>query len=224
MKLHLYRQHGAHIGERVRIEPGAIIIAEQIVIGAASTIGADSIIECDRCASGRLVALGKRTRVHCRSVEIGDALWSKDDVVIGGGGSDEAGARLRAGDACFFGEGAYLNTCHPLTLGDEVCIGSRAMLFTHSHWQSVLRGYPSLFGPIEIGDHVFIGNNAFVFPGVTIGAGATVMVNSFVAINVPANTLVGGVPAQVIRHVAAPSRDEQIAIVRDRLLPELARC
>ena len=222
MKVHLYRQHGADIGQAVRIEPGAIIIAAHIAIGAASIIGADATIECDVLRLGRLVALGKRTRVRCRSVEIGDALWAKDDVVIGGGGGDAAGARLRAGDACFFGEGAYLNTCEPLTLGDEVCIGSRAMLFTHSHWQSVLRGYPSLFAPIEVADHVFIGNQAFVFPGVTIGAGATVMVNSFVALNVPANTLVGGVPAQVIRHVTAPSRTEQIALVRDRLVPELA--
>jgi acetyltransferase-like isoleucine patch superfamily enzyme len=222
LKVHLYRQHGARIGEGVRIEPGALIIAAQISIGAASTIGADSHIECDTLRLGRLVAFGRRTRVRCRSLEIGDALWSKDDVVIGGGGGDEAGARLRAGHACFFGEGAYLNTCHPLTLGDEVCIGSRAMLFTHSHWQSVLRGYPSLFAPIAVGDHVFIGNHAFVFPGVTIGAGATVMVNSFVALNVPADTLVGGVPAQVVRHIAAPSRDEQVAIVRDRLVPELA--
>jgi acetyltransferase-like isoleucine patch superfamily enzyme len=222
MKVHLYRQHGARIGEGVRIEPGAIIIAASVSIGAASSIGADSSIECDALRLGRLVALGKRTRVRCRAVEIGDALWSKDDVVIGGGGGEEAGARLRAGDACFFGEGAYLNTCQPLTLGDEVCIGSRAMLFTHSHWQSVLRGYPSLFAPIEVGDHVFIGNQAFVFPGVTIGPGATVMVNSFVALNVPPNTLVGGVPAQVVRHVVAPSRAEQVAIVRDRLMQELA--
>jgi acetyltransferase-like isoleucine patch superfamily enzyme len=222
MKVHLYRQHGARIGEAVRIELGALIIADRISIGAASIIGTDSTIECDELRLGRLVALGKRTRVRCRSVEIGDALWSKDDVVIGGGGGDASGARLRAGDACFFGEGAYLNTCEPLTLGDEVCVGSRAMLFTHSHWQSVLRGYPSLFAPIEVGDHAFIGNQAFIFPGVTIGAGATVMVNSFVALNVPPNALVGGVPAQVIRHVAMPSRAEQVAIVRDRLMPELA--
>ncbi|MBI4519138.1 MAG: E3 binding domain-containing protein [Deltaproteobacteria bacterium] len=221
-KLQLYREHGARIGEGVRLEAGAIIIARNIAIGAASIIGADSTIECERLQLGRLAAFGKRTRVRCRSLEIGDALWSKDDVMIGGGGSDESGAHLRAGHACFFGEAAYLNPCHPVTLGDEVCIGSRAMLFTHSHWQSVLRGYPSLFGPITVGDHVFIGNQAFVFPGVTIGAGATVMVNSFVAINVPPATLVGGVPAQVIRHISAPARAEQVALVRERLLPELA--
>ncbi len=222
MKVHLYRQHGAHIGEGVRIESGAIIVAQHIDIGAASTIGAETTIDCERLQLGRLVAFGKRTRLRCRSVEIGDALWSKDDVVIGGGGSDEPDACLRAGDACFFGEGAYLNAGQPITLGDEVCIGSRAMLFTHSHWQSVLRGYPSLFAPIEVGDHVFIGNHAFIFPGVTIGAGATVMVNSLVALNVAPGTFVGGVPAQVIRHVTAPSRPEQIGIVRERLMPEIA--
>jgi len=221
-KIDLYRRHGAQIGTQVRIEPGALIIAAHIRIGDASSIGADTLIECDRLHLGRLVAFGRHTRVRCRSIEIGDALWSKDDVVIGGGGSDEPGASLRAGDACFFGEGAYLNTCHPITLGDEVCIGSRAMLFTHSHWQSVLHGYPSLFAPIEVGDHVFIGNNAFVFPGVRIGAGATVVVNSFVAVHVAPNTLVAGVPAQVMRHITTPSRDEQVVLVRDRLLPDLA--
>jgi len=222
MKVDLYRRHGARVGDGVRFEAGALVIAAQMCIGAGSTIGEASSIECARLHLGRLVAFGKRTRVRCQSVEIGDALWSKDDVVIGGGGSDEPGACLRAGDACFFGEAAYLNTGHPLTLGDEVCIGSRAMLFTHSHWQSVLRGYASLFGPISVGDHVFIGNNAFVFPGVTVGAGATVMVNSFVAVNVPANAFVGGVPAHVLRHTTPPTRAEQIGIVRERFLPELA--
>lgn len=217
LKLELYRRHGAEIGERARIEPGAIVVAAEIRIGSGSVIGADSTIECDSVQLGKLSVFGKRTRVHCRSVEIGDALWAKDDVVIGGGGSSEPAARLKIGDAAFIGEAAYLNPCHPITLGDEVCIGSRAMLFTHSHWQSILQGYASLFGPIEIGDHVFIGNQAFVFPGVTIGTGATVMVNSFVAVNVAPRALVGGVPARVIRHVPLPSREEQAELFRARI-------
>jgi acetyltransferase-like isoleucine patch superfamily enzyme len=220
-KVELYRRHGACIGDGVRIEPGAIIIAPRIAIGGMSAIGAGSVIECEHLQMGRLSVLGQRARVHARTVRFGDALWAKDGVTIGGGGSNEAGAHFVCGDAAFIGEGAYLNPCRPVTLGDEVCIGARAMLFTHSHWQSILRGYASLFGPIVVGDHVFIGNQAFVFPGVTIGAGATVMVNSFVALNVAPDTLVGGVPAQVIRHIAAPSRAEQIALLRVRM-PELA--
>ncbi len=222
LKLRLYREHGADIGEHVRLDSGAILLAAEVHLGDGVIIGADSSIECERLSLRPLAAFGKRTRARCRSIEIGAALWSKDDVVIGGGGSDEAGAHLRAGDACFFGEGAYLNPCHPITLGDEVCIGSRAMLFTHSHWQSVLRGYRSLFGPIQVGNHVFIGNQAFVFPGVSIADGATVMVNSFVAVNVAASTMVGGVPAQVIRHISAPSLAEQKKMLIDELMPEMA--
>jgi len=218
----LYRQNGAVIGEQVRIETGALVIADEIRIGAASTIGADSTIDCQRFALGRLSALGKRTRACCHGISIGDALWSKDDVMIGGGGAGQSRASLTAGDACFFGDGCNLNAGEPLLLGDEVCIGSRAMLFTHSHWQSVLRGYASRFGPIEVQDHVFIGNNVFVFPGVTIGVDSTVMVNSFVAVNVPPRTFVGGVPAQVVRHIVQPSREEQIEIIRTQL-PELGQ-
>jgi acetyltransferase-like isoleucine patch superfamily enzyme len=220
MKVHLYRSHGAEIGEGVRIEAGAVIIARELRIGAASSIGEGCTIECECFVIGRLSAFGKRARVRCRSVEIGDALWCKDDVVIGGGGSNEPGATLKIGDAAFIGEAVYLNPGHPISLGDEVCIGARAMLFTHSHWQSILRGYSSVFGPIEVGDHVFIGNQAFVFPGVSIASGVTVTVNSFVAVNVGPNALVGGVPAQVIRHVKPPSRKEQIELIRQRL-PEL---
>lgn len=213
-KIRLYRQHGARIGDGARIDSGAIVIAAHIDIGARSVIGADSTVECERLRLGRLSVFGRRARINCRSLEIGDALWARDDIVIGGGGAQEAGARLRAGDACFFGEGAYLNAGEPITLGDEVCIGSRAMLFTHSHWQSILRGHLSRFGPIEIGDHVFIGNNAFVFPGVRIGAGATVMVGSFVGAHVPPAVFVGGVPARILRHITPPTRAEQASIMR----------
>jgi acetyltransferase-like isoleucine patch superfamily enzyme len=221
MKAYLYRQHGARIGEDVRIEAGAVIVANSIDIGAASVIGEESSFDCDAVRLGGLVGFGKRTRVSCRSIAVGDALWSKDDVVIGGGGSRELGATLTAGAACFFGEGAYINPGHPITLGDEVCIAAHAQLYTHSHWQSALQGYPSVFGPITVGNHVFIGVNAFVFPDVTIGAGATVMVNSFVAMNVPPGATVGGVPVHVIKHAATLTLAEQIAVMR-RQLPELS--
>ncbi len=219
-KVALYVQNGAAIGEGVRIESGALVIADEIRIGAESSIGPDSMVDCKRFTLGRLSALGKRTRASCHTISIGDALWSKDDVMIGGGGAGQSQASLTAGDACFFGEGCYLNAGEPLTLGDEVCIGSRAMLFTHSHWQSVLRGNASRFGPIEVQDHVFIGNSVFVFPGVTVGSDSTVMVNSFVAVNVPPRTFVGGVPAQVVRHIDQPGREEQVEIMRTQL-PDL---
>jgi acetyltransferase-like isoleucine patch superfamily enzyme len=53
--------------------------------------------------------------------------------------------------------------------------------------------------PVTIGDHVWIGLNATILKGVTIGDGAVVSANSLVNRDVPPNTLVGGIPAKVLK-------------------------
>ena len=54
--------------------------------------------------------------------------------------------------------------------------------------------------PIHIGKQVWIGSNATILPGVTIGDGAIVAAGAVVAKYVPPNTVVGGVPAKIIKH------------------------
>ncbi len=55
--------------------------------------------------------------------------------------------------------------------------------------------------PIVIEDHVWIGCNVTVLKGVTIGEGAVIAAGSVVHRDVPARTLVAGVPAKVIKPV-----------------------
>ena len=55
--------------------------------------------------------------------------------------------------------------------------------------------------PITIGDHVWIGTSSLVLKGVTVGDGAVVAAGSVVTRDVPASTLVAGVPAKPVRKV-----------------------
>lgn len=58
---------------------------------------------------------------------------------------------------------------------------------------------PFIEASIDIGDHTWIGSNVFILPGVNIGCNCVIGANSVVTKNIPDNSIVGGVPAKLIR-------------------------
>ncbi len=107
------------------------------------------------------------------------------------------------GEATFVNRDVYIR---PGTrIGANVAIGPFVRLITDSHEigaHTRRAGRPS-FQPITIGDGVWIGAGATILGGVTVGDGAVIAAGSLVTRDVPADTLVGGVPARTIRQLPA---------------------
>ena len=110
------------------------------------------------------------------------------------------------------GKNVFLNTsCHfqdqgGITIGDGNLIGHNVVLATLNHEIDPERRQHTYPAPIVIGKNVWIGANATVTPGVTIGDGAIVAAGAVVTKDVLPMTVVGGVPAKIIK--AIPSREE----------------
>lgn len=93
-----------------------------------------------------------------------------------------------------------------VTIGDRVQIGPRVSFETMGHGLVYIpgKGRGRTSAPIVVEDEVWIGANAVILQGVTLGRGAVVAAGAVVNRDVPPRTLVGGVPARVLRDLAPP--------------------
>jgi acetyltransferase-like isoleucine patch superfamily enzyme len=201
LKVCLYRTYGAIIGDGVKIGAGTIIRCRLIRLGDRVEIGRDCIIKTDRFVMGTMSVIGDRARIATREVEMGEVCFSGDDILIGGGGALGPRSRLKVGDNCLISSRCVLNTGEPIVLGDEVGLSPNVQLYTHSHWQNVLRGYSARHAGIEVESGAYITANSLLVPGVRIGEGATVLANSVVSADVEPYTIVSGVPARKVGEI-----------------------
>ncbi|MCP2255287.1 hypothetical protein LY13_004061 [Prauserella aidingensis] len=114
----------------------------------------------------------------------------------------EHGLNTTFGENVFVNQGCTLMDKGGIRLGNGVMIAPKVSLITGGHPLPLAerREYIS-FAPIVVENDVWIGTAAVVTQGVTIGAGSVVAAGAVVTRDVPAATLVAGVPAQVITTV-----------------------
>ncbi len=164
-------------GSRFRLGKGSSVsISGAFVLGANGLLrgGRTSIVRVDEGAS----------------LEVKDAaLYYGADVVL------FPRSRLRIGST-------YINSdckirCHEsITIGDGCAISHDfTVMDSNAH---ILDGSKGT-APVVVEDHVWIGTRVMVLSGVTVGEGAVIAAGSVVTRDVPARSLVGGVPAKVIR-------------------------
>ena len=113
----------------------------------------------------------------------------------------DCGKNIHIGKHVFINMGCKFQDQGGIFIGDGVLIGHNVVLATLNHAMQPERRSDMLPAPIHIGKRVWIGSNATVLPGVTIGDGAVVAAGAVVTRDVPANTVVGGVPAKVIHYI-----------------------
>ena len=105
------------------------------------------------------------------------------------------------------GKNVFINSCCQfqdqggIYIGDGCLIGPGSMLATLNHGFAPADRPNMTHAPIRIGRGVWMGAHVTVLPGVTIGDNAIIAAGAVVAKDVPADMIVGGVPARVIKSI-----------------------
>jgi acetyltransferase-like isoleucine patch superfamily enzyme len=112
---------------------------------------------------------------------------------------------LGIGRACFLGDECLLDLAEAIELEEEVTLAERVLVLTHSNVgyadHPLQRHFPAMAAPVTVRRGSFVGAGVTILAGVTIGPRAFVAAGSVVTEDVPPATLVGGVPARVLRRL-----------------------
>ncbi|MDO9377013.1 MAG: sugar O-acetyltransferase [Ferruginibacter sp.] len=88
-----------------------------------------------------------------------------------------------------------------ITIEDNVLIAPKVSLLSEGHPISPQSRQSLIPGHIHIKKNAWIGAGATILAGVTIGENAVVAAGSVVSKDVAANTVVGGIPAKVVKEI-----------------------
>ncbi len=113
----------------------------------------------------------------------------------------DCGKNIHIGKRVFINAGCKFQDQGGITIGDDVLVGHNCVIATLNHSFEPERRADMVPAPVKIGDKVWIGANVTILPGVTVGEGAVLAAGAIVSKDVEARTVVGGVPARVIKRL-----------------------
>jgi len=120
------------------------------------------------------------------------------------------GAQVIVGDRTFINSGVSIGAQERVEIGANCAIGNYTLIMDSDFHSVADHTQPGIAQPVVIEDDVWLGARVTVLKGVRIGRGAVVAAGAVVTRDVPARTLVAGVPAKVVR-LLEPVGEERAA-------------
>lgn len=156
---------------------------------------------------GRFLKLGKHVRISGlgrQGVQIGNnvGIGAFSSVVVSASLND-LGNYIRIGNNVGIGEYAYLGGAGGLEIGDDCIAGQYLSCHPENHEfghldQPIRRQGVTRKG-IRIGSNCWLGSKVTILDGVTIGDGSVVAAGAVVTSSFPENSIIGGVPAKLLK-------------------------
>lgn len=159
------------------------------------SIGTDTIVKTSCIVGHSSIQIGSRCIIGRRTIL---AVHTNSKKTL-----------LKIGNDVELGDDNNISCISPLVISDGVLTGRKVMINDNLHGEITyeqLRIMPKdrqliSKGPITIGKNVWIGEMAIILGGVTIGEGAIIGAHAVVTKDVPAYSVVAGIPAKVIKLV-----------------------
>jgi len=177
--------------------------------------------------AGKHIFIGRDVRIsHRNHIQLGSGVTIKDCVIIDGlstqgiiignnvsigsytiirntGVYSDIGVGFSIGDNSNIGEFGFIGGSGGIKIGQNVLIGQRVSFHSENHnfsdKDTSIKSQGTYRKGIEVEDDCWIGGGSTILDGIKIHSGAIVAAGSVVTEDVPSKTIVGGVPARVIK-------------------------
>ena len=121
---------------------------------------------------------------------------------IGVWGHQPGEGKISIGDYAMISPGCRISACDEITIGHSVMMAN-GVYITDSDWHQLYdrASRARTVTPVRIHDNVWLGDHSVILKGVTIGENSVVAASAVVTKDVPANVIVAGNPAKVVKQL-----------------------
>jgi len=184
------------------------VLIKTMLKGSLNLVNAS--IRLRNCTKGKMVTVKGRLNIIAKGkIIIGNncKIWSHIGTTQISAGPR---ATIDIGDNTFINTGTIITSRRYIKIGKNCHIANQVIMMDDDFHDVAKREATSGKEAIIIGDNVWIATRATILKGVSIGEGAVIAAGAVVTKDVPAFTLVGGVPAKFIKLIVPGYEPEEI--------------